>query len=105
MAKKKVITGYQVRNKHNDGIRFASCSLSQCQRYCPYGCAVWSVSQKTYGIKLRFFWQSPFRKIGYDKYCDVINFFCLHVGWELMKRDVPMEIAYDPKDEPMISEK
>ena len=43
---------------------------------------------------------SPFRKVGYDKYCDVVNFFHIHVGWELMKNEIPVEIVYDPKDKP-----
>lgn len=43
---------------------------------------------------------SPFRRIWYDKYSNVINIFHLHVGWELMKGEVPVEIVYEPKDEP-----
>lgn len=98
---KKTIVGYQVRNKSNDGIRYASFFLAHCKDQCPYGCAVWSVCQKTYGIKLRFFWMSPFKKIGYDKYSDVVNFFHLHVGWEVMKVEVPVEIVYEPAEETM----
>ena len=96
----KPIYGYQVRNKSNDGIRFHSRNLDDCVRNCPFGCAVWSTRNRTYGIKLRFFWMSPFRKVGYDKYCDVVNFFHIHVGWELMKNEIPVEIVYDPKDKP-----
>lgn len=40
---------------------------------------------------------SPFRKVGYDKYSKVVNFFHLHVGWDLMKRDVALEKVYEPK--------
>ena len=97
---KKTIVGYQVRNKSNNGIRYVSFCLAHCKDQCPYGCAVWSVRQKTYGIKLRFFWISPSKKIRYEKYSNVVNFFHLHVGWEVMKREVPVEIVYDPKNEP-----
>lgn len=100
MKTKKTIFGYQVRNKNNDGIRFYSSSLTDCIKYCPYGCAVWSTTKRTYGFRLRFFWMSPFRKIWYDKYCNVVNFFHIHIGWELMKGEVPVEIVYEPKDEP-----
>lgn len=96
----KPIYGYQVRNKSNDGIRFHSRYLDDCVRHCPFGCAVWSTRNRTYGIKLRFFWMSPFKKIGYDKYSNVVNFFHLHVGWEVMKGEIPVEIVYDPKDKP-----
>jgi hypothetical protein len=41
----------------------------------------------------------PFRKVQYDKYSNVFNFFNLHIGWDLMKRTVPLEIVYEPKDE------
>lgn len=37
---KKTIVGYQVRNKSNDGIRYASFCLAHCKDQCPYGCAV-----------------------------------------------------------------
>lgn len=97
----KQIYGYQVRNKSNDGIRFHSRYLDDCVRNCPFGCAVWSTRNRTYGIKLRFFWMSPFKKIGYDKYSDVVNFFHLHVGWEVMKGEVPVEIVYEPAEETM----
>lgn len=30
----------------------------------------------------------------------VANFFHIHIGWELMKGEVPVEIVYEPKDEP-----
>lgn len=98
---KKTIVGYQVRNKSNDGIRYQSFFLAHCKDQCPYGCAVWSVRQKTYGIKLRFFWVPSFKKIGYEKYSNVVNFFHLHVGWEVMKREVPVEIVYEPAEETM----
>lgn len=97
----KPIYGYQVRNKSNDGIRFHSRDLDDCVRNCPFGCAVWSTRNRTYGIKLRFFWMSPFKKIGYDKYSDVVNFFHLHVGLEVMKGEVPVEIVYEPAEETM----
>lgn len=97
----KQIYGYQVRNKSNDGIRFHSRYLDDCVRNCPFGCAVWSTRNRTYGIKLRFFWMSPFKKIGYDKYSNVVNFFHLHVGWEMMKGEVPVEIVYEPAEETM----
>ena len=95
----KPIYGYQVRNKSNDGIRFHSRYLDDCVRNCPFGCAVWSTRNRTYGIKLRFFWMSPFRKVGYDKYCDVVNFFHIHVGWEVIKGEVPVDIVYEPTEE------
>ena len=101
---KKTIVGYQVRDKRNDGIRYASFFLAACKDQCPYGCAVWSVRQKTYGIKLRFFWMSPFKKVGYDKYCNVINFFHLHIGWEPIKGQVLVEIVYEPTEETMRGE-
>ena len=100
MKSKKTTSGYQVRNKNNDGIRYYSYSLTDCIKYCPFGCAIWSMTKHTYGIKLRFFWMSPFRKIWYDKYSDVFNIFHIHIGWELMKGEVPVEIVYEPKDEP-----
>lgn len=100
MNRKKIIVGYEVRNNENNGIRFYSSSLTDCVKYCPFGCAIWSTANRTYGIKLRLFWMSPFRRIWYDKYSNVINIFHLHVGWELMKRTVPIEIVYEPKDEP-----
>lgn len=96
MVKKKVILGYQVRNDNNDGIRYYSSSLTDCIKYCPFGCTVWSTTKRTYGIKLRFVWLPPFRKVWYDKYSNVVNFFHLHVGWELIKGEVPMEIVYKP---------
>lgn len=104
MNRKKTIYGYQVRNKSNDGIRFYSRYLDDCVRNCPFGRAVWSTRSRTYGIKLRIFWMSPFRRIWYDKYSNVINIFHLHVGWELMKGEVPVEIVYEPKDEPASGE-
>ena len=100
MKRKRTIYGYQVRNKSNDGIRFYSRSLTDCVKYCPFGCAIWSTTNRTYGIKLRLFWMSPFRKIWYDKYSNVVNFFHIHIGWELIKGEVPVEIVYDPKDKP-----
>lgn len=96
---KKTIVGYQVRKKSNDAIRYASFCLAHCKDQCPYGCAVWSVRPKTYGFKLRFFWMSPFKKIGYDKYSNVVNIFRFHIGWELMKGEVPVEIVYEPAEE------
>lgn len=99
MKRKNTISGYQVRNKHNDGIRFHSSYLDDCLRNCPFGCAVWSTSKRAYGIKIRLFWMAPFRKIGYDKYSNVVNFFHFHVGWEILKGDVPIEIVYDPAAE------
>ena len=51
--KEKKIVGYQVRNKHNDGIRFESFFLTACKENCPPGAAVWSLYSKVYGIKLR----------------------------------------------------
>ena len=99
MKRKKIIIGYQVRNKNNDGIRYYSDSPTDCIKHCPFGCAVWSTTKRTYGFKLRFFWMSPFRKIWYDKYSDVFNIFHIHVGWELMKGEVPLEIVYEPKKE------
>lgn len=104
MAKKKVIVGYEVRNKENNGIRLCRLSLQEAKDYCPYGCAVWSTYRKVYGISLRFFWMHPFCKVKYDKYSNVFNIFNLHVGWDLMKRTVPLEIVYEPKDEPMKGE-
>lgn len=101
MLKKKVITGYQVRNKGNNGIRLCCLSLQEAKDHCPYGCAVWSTYRKVYGIRLRFFWLHPSRKVKYDKYSRVVNFFHLHIGWDLMKRDVPLEKVYEPKDNPM----
>lgn len=101
MKRKKTIIGYQVRCKGSEGIRLCSRYLDDCIRYCSYGCAVWSTYLKTYGFKLRFFWRSPYRKIEYDKYSDVFNIFHIHIGWELMKREVPLEIVYEPEDEPM----
>ena len=44
---------------------------------------------------------SPFKKIGYDMYSNVVNFFHLHVGWEVMKVEVPVEIVYEPAEETM----
>lgn len=99
--KKKNISGYQVRNKSNDGIRFYSIYLDDCIKRCPFGCAVWSTTKRTYGIRVRFFWMSPFRKIWYDKYCNVVNFFHLHVGWEPIKGEVPLEIVYEPEAKPV----
>ena len=96
---KKTIVGYQVRNNSDDGIRYASAFLAHCKDRCAYGCAVWSVCKKTYGIKLRIFYMSPFKKIGYDKYSNVVNFFHLHVGWEVMRRDVPVEVVYEPESQ------
>ena len=104
MAKKKVIVGYEVRNKINNGIRLCCLSLDDAKNNCPFGCAVWSTYRKVYGIRLRFFWYHRSRKIGYDKYSNVFNLFNLHVGWDLMKRTVPLEIVYEPKDEPMKGE-
>ena len=98
--KEKKIVGYQVRNKHNDGIRFESFFLTACKENCPFGAAVWSLYSKAYGIKLRIFWMSPYRKIWYDKYSKVFNIFHLHIGCELLRRCVPLEIVYEPKDEP-----
>lgn len=49
---------------------------------------------------LRIFWMSPYRKIWYDKYSNVFNIFHLHIGCELLRRAVPLEIVYEPKDEP-----
>lgn len=104
MAKKKVIVGYDVRRKDNDGIRLCCLSLEEAKNNCPYGCAVWSTYRKVYGIRLRFFWMPRSRKIGYDKYSNAVNFFHLHVGWDLMKRTVPLEIVYEPGDDPQKGE-
>ena len=98
--KRKTIVGYQVRNKSNGGIRSWSSSFSQCKANCPFGCAVWSTRMKTYGIKLMLFWMSPFRKIQYNKYSSVVNFFHLHVGWEVMRKEVPYKIVYEPEEKP-----
>lgn len=97
--KEKKIVGYQVRNKHNNVIRFESHSLTACKENCPFGAAVWSLYRKVYGIKLRIFWESPYRKIWYAKYSNVFNIFHLHVGCELLRRCVPLEIVYEPKEE------
>lgn len=104
MNRKKTIVGYDVRRKDNDGIRLCCLSLAEAKRNCPYGCAVWSTYRKTYGIRLKFFWYHRSRKIGYDKYSNVFHLFNLHVGWELMKRTVPIEIVYEPQDEPASGE-
>lgn len=104
MAKKKVIVGYDVRRKDNDGIRLCCLSLKEAKDNCPFGCAVWSTYRKVYGIRLRFFWYHRSRKIGYDKYSNVFNLFNLHVGCDLMKRTVPLEIVYEPIDMPMSGE-
>lgn len=101
MIKNKKIISYQIRRNDNDGIRQFCPSLQEAKNACSYGCSVWSVYRKTYGIRLRIFWMSPFRKVGYDKYSKVVNFFHLHVGWDLMKRDVALEKVYEPKDNPM----
>ena len=94
--RKKKITGYQVRNKEGDGIRFSSPFLSDCKRVCEYGgpSVIWSTYQKPFGVKLRFFWMSPYRKVRYDRHSNVVNFFNLHIGWELMMIDVPYEIVW-----------
>lgn len=98
MGERKIY-GYQVRNKHNNGIRLVSSFRNVCVVNCPSNCVVWSTCMKAYGIKLRFFWMASDRKVGFDKYANVVNFFHLHVGWELMKREVPLEIVYDPEEE------
>lgn len=104
MAKKKVITGYQVRNEKDNGIRLCRLSLEEAKNNCPYGCAVWSIYRKVCGIRLRFFWMHPFRKVKYDKYSRVVNFFHFHIGWDLMKRDALLEKVYEPIDMPMSGE-
>lgn len=97
---KKIIVGYEVRNNKNNGIRLCCLNLQEAKDHCPFGCAVWSLYRKVYGVRLRFFWMHPFRKVQYCKCSNVFNFFNLHIGWELMKRTVPHEIVYEPKDEP-----
>lgn len=104
MNRKKIIVGYEVRNNKNNGIRLCCLSLQEAKDHCPFGCAVWSTYRKVYGVRLRFFWMHPFRKVQYDKYSNVFNFFNLHIGWDLMKRTVPLEIVYEPKDEPASGE-
>lgn len=76
MNRKKIIVGYEVRNKNDNGIRLCRLYLQEAKDHC------------------------PFRKVQYDKYSNVFNFFNLYIGWELMKRTVPLEIVYEPKDEP-----
>lgn len=104
MTKKKVITGYQVRRKDNNGIRYTTIYLEEAKKACQYGCVVCSTYAKAYGIKLRLFWMAPYRKIGYDKYSNVFNIFHIHIGWELMKRDEPLKIVFEPEDQPIRGE-
>lgn len=100
MTKKKVITGYQVHNKGNNGIRYTTSYLEEAKKACQYGCVVYSTYAKAYGIKLRLFWMAPYRKVGYDKFSNVFNIFHIHIGLELLKRDEPLKIVFEPEDQP-----
>lgn len=101
MIKNKKIICYQIRRNDNNGIRQFCLSLQEAKNACPYGYSVWSIYRKPCGVRLKIFWKSPFRKVGYDKYNNAVNFFHLHVGWDLMKRDAVLEKVYEPKDNPM----
>lgn len=100
MKRKKIIRGYQVRDKNDLALRFWSHTPNDAIANCPDGSVVVSTYMQTYGISLRFFWMKPYKPIGYNKYPGVVNIFHLHIGFELLQREAPLEIVYDPEELP-----
>ena len=100
--KQKQISGYQVRTKDLQSVRYWAMHLNACKSHCYPGNVVVSCYSKVYGIKLRFYWQEPYRgKVKYDKAISTFNFFKFHIHWELMKRDAMLEVVYEAPEEPM----
>lgn len=93
---KKRITGYQVRTKDLQGICFSHHSFDTCKKYCREDCVIVSTYAKTYGIKIRIFWQKHMRLFHWDKYANVFNMFNLHIGCEKLCRDAMDEVVYRP---------